>query len=205
MSHYTLYYREGSGSMVIEAALLMAGASYDRVLVPDNAAQRETGFLTLNPAGKIPVLVLPDGTAVAETVAIILVLDETYPAAGLLPSDGANRTKALQRLAMLATSTYSHALSFYYPARSTTATDDASISAVAAAAAGNLDADFVTISAALGTPFFFDAVSIVDVYAMMLADWHAPALKLPKIKALKSAILAVPAIHKAWVAHDYAV
>jgi glutathione S-transferase len=56
MSGYTLYWKPGSGSMVVEAALRMIGVAFDAVEVDDTA---DTAFLALNPAGKVPVLVSP--------------------------------------------------------------------------------------------------------------------------------------------------
>ena len=49
--------------------------------------ERRDEFLTLNPAGQVPVLVEPDGTALAESGAICEYLEETFPDESLL---GAN-------------------------------------------------------------------------------------------------------------------
>ncbi len=205
MTSYKLYYREGSGSMVIEAALAMAGAAYDLIAVPDKKQQRSEAFLKRNPAGKIPVLVLPDGTPIAETMAILLVLDEAFPKAGLLPPLGSpGRPKALQWLAFMASSTYPAAIRFYYAHRHTTQTEDAAHEAVRLAASATLDEDFAAIMAALKDPFFAgESMSILDVYAAMLADWHGPAMKDGRMQRLKAGILENPAVHIAWLSHEY--
>jgi glutathione S-transferase len=206
MMTYQLYYREGSGSMVTEAALCFVGAPYHLIAVNDRATQQSESFKSLNPAGKIPVLVLPDGQPLAETLAQILVLDERHPEAGLLPRAGADRAKALQWLSFMATTTYDADLRFYYPHRYTAATDEVSIEAVKLAADKQLSHDLDLIEAAMGSPFFFgDRLSIVDVYAAMMADWHPPGMERPRFKAHRAAILNNPAVSKAWLNHAYAV
>jgi glutathione S-transferase len=207
MSDYILYSREGSGSMVIEAALAMAGArcALKPVSKDDPAALAEVA--RLNPAAKIPVLILPGGRAVSETMAIILILDELHPEAGLLPRPGtADRPAALQWLAFLASSTYPAALRFFYPDRMTSDKSEAAVSAVNSAAGEALDEDMGKVLAELTHPFLFAAgPTIVDVYALMLADWHGTSLADPRMIRLKQALLAIPAVRTAWLSHDYAV
>jgi glutathione S-transferase len=204
---YQLYYNQGSGSMVIEAALAMAGQGYQLESVPDRAAMLSGAVAKLNPAVKIPVLVLPDGHAVSESMAILLVLDERHPEAGLLPPTGSkDRAIALQWLSFLASSIYPAALRFFYADRYTTQHEEAALDALRASASASQDHDFSLFAAALKGPCLFgDTASIVDVYAAMLADWHAPAMQLAPYQALKAAILAHPAIRKAWINHAYAL
>ena len=47
---------------------------------------RNPGFLELNPAGKVPVLI-DDGLVLNESVAIVLYLAEKYPDRGFIPAD----------------------------------------------------------------------------------------------------------------------
>jgi len=83
---YTLYGSRGSGSAAVEAALALVGApcrivetaSWDR-----NDAFQE--LLKLNPLGQIPTLVLPDGSALSESAAILIHLGSVHPDSGLLP------------------------------------------------------------------------------------------------------------------------
>jgi len=55
-------------------------------------------FLALNPAGEVPALVLDDGTALADSVAIADYLDETHPEPPLIGTDPVARAEA-RRLA----------------------------------------------------------------------------------------------------------
>jgi glutathione S-transferase len=49
--------------------------------------ERRPAFLTLNPAGEVPVLVMDDGKAFSGVMAIAEYLEEAYPSPALLPDD----------------------------------------------------------------------------------------------------------------------
>lgn len=85
----TLYFAPGSSSMAPHIALHEVGASFEAR--PMSFARRETRthqFLAINPAGKVPVLLI-DRRPLTEVAGILYYLARTYPAAGLLPADGA--------------------------------------------------------------------------------------------------------------------
>ena len=56
-------------------------------------------FLALNPAGEVPVLVEPDGTALADSVAICEYLEEAFRDPPLLPGDALARAEARRLVA----------------------------------------------------------------------------------------------------------
>jgi glutathione S-transferase len=60
-----------------------------------SGATRTPGFLALNPNGKVPLLVLPDGRPLAESNAMLLHLAEGTP---YLPGDAFDRAQAYQWL-----------------------------------------------------------------------------------------------------------
>jgi glutathione S-transferase len=69
---------------------------------------------TVNPLGRIPSLVLPDGTALIDSAAILDWLDQTVgPERALLPPGGLARQRALQRIA-LATGTIDKVMAAAY-------------------------------------------------------------------------------------------
>ncbi|MAM59887.1 glutathione S-transferase family protein [Maritimibacter sp. UBA3975] len=81
---YTLYAAPGACSRVPMMALEEAGAEFRIELVRFmKGAHRSPDYLALNPAGKVPLLVTPDGP-LSENVAIALYLAGRYP--GLLPA-----------------------------------------------------------------------------------------------------------------------
>lgn len=205
MSRYTLYWRPGSGSMAVEAALRLSGADFEGVRIEDEAGLRDPEFLALNPAGMIPILLLPSGQILTESAAILLALDELHPQAGLLPPRASpERRKAVQWLIFMAANIYPAARRYYYPARHTADTSEAAIKAVRARAASDMDRDFAQLMAAIDGPFLLGrTMTITDVYAAMLADWHAPATELPRIQMLISHMLENDAVSTAWSNHRF--
>jgi len=202
MAGYRLYWRPGTGSMVVEAALRMIGAEFERIQIDKEAALSTPRFLALNPAGKVPVLALPSGQVIAESVAILLALDETFPEARLLPQHGSPaRNVAVQWLVFMTANIYPDALRFYHPERYGDATSEA---AIKLQAGRDMDRDFGQFAAAIRGPFLLGArMTITDVYAAMLADWHAPARALPKIAALTAAVLENACVAEAWRNHEF--
>ena len=67
---YTLYARNGAGSVAVEALLAACGADYKVVVLdrkPDGSF--EDFFLAINPKAEVPTLVLPDGKEAVKALA----------------------------------------------------------------------------------------------------------------------------------------
>ena len=80
-----LYFSPGSCPRVSIIALEETGTPFETHLVAFMAGDhRKPEFLARNPSGKVPVLVV-DGQALAQTVAILEFLDKSFPAAALFP------------------------------------------------------------------------------------------------------------------------
>jgi glutathione S-transferase len=85
MMKLELYFWPGSCPRVSLIALEDIGVPFETHLVSFMAGDhRKLDFLTLNPSGKVPVL-LVDGQPVVQTVAILSFLDAAFPHADLLP------------------------------------------------------------------------------------------------------------------------
>ena len=81
----TFYFAPGSSSMAPHIALHETGASFEGK--PLSLAKKDTrtpAFLAMNPAGKVPVLMVDD-RMLTEVAGILFYLARTFPAAGLLP------------------------------------------------------------------------------------------------------------------------
>ncbi|UVK36522.1 maleylacetoacetate isomerase [Mesorhizobium sp. AR10] len=96
------YYRS-STSYRVRIALEMKGLTYD--YVPHHlrhGEHLEPAYLSVNPQGLVPSLVLGDGTLLTQSLAIIEFLDETRPEPPLLPKDAPSRARVRMLAQMIA-------------------------------------------------------------------------------------------------------
>jgi GST-like protein len=106
--HYTLYGAKGGGSMIVEAAFARARVPLGFVDVAwDDLGWESRTLAKLNPLGQVPSLVLPDGTVMTESAAMILHLADVAPASDLVPSaDHPTRAAFLRWLVFLVSAVY---------------------------------------------------------------------------------------------------
>ncbi|MEM6374558.1 MAG: glutathione S-transferase N-terminal domain-containing protein, partial [Pseudomonadota bacterium] len=92
----TLYsYWRSTTSYRVRCALHIKGLAFDTVTVDLLAgAQHDAGYAALNPGQGVPTLVLDDGTALTQSLAIIDYLD-AIAAPRLLPDDPVRRARVL--------------------------------------------------------------------------------------------------------------
>ena len=90
MSRWTLFGVPGWGSTVAEGALAWVGEPFDFVDVDgfDRPGAARDRLLDVNALARVPTLVASDGQVLSESAAIVLLLAERHPAAGLAPPPG---------------------------------------------------------------------------------------------------------------------
>lgn len=192
MSEHVLYGYPGSGSASVEAALrlvdlpfrLVDAASWDPKSAVDELAR-------VNPMKQIPTLVLPDGTAVSESVAILAHLGLTHPRSGLLPEDPSERALALRGLAFIAANCYPMITIIDYPERFTTDESDAARAAVRAGARATLHRHW-SIFADLHPrrPFLGgERPGALDLYADVVSRWSGSRPHLAEARSDFSGVL----------------
>src|SRR6266550_1291528 len=120
-----LYGTQGSGAAAVEAALEVAGVPYRNV----DAASWKPGpgldeLRGVNPLAEIPTVVLPDGSVLTESAAILILLGQRYADSGLLPQAIEKRAQAIRGLVYIAANCYSAIGIIDFPARYSTDTDE---------------------------------------------------------------------------------
>ena len=104
----TLYYAPLTCALVPFVTLTEAGADFDvRNLNTRTNQHRTPEFLELNPKHKVPVLIV-DGEALTENVAIQIWIARQFPRAGLLPADPWREIEAISRMAWFASTVHPH-------------------------------------------------------------------------------------------------
>ncbi len=205
---YTLYGKKGSGSASVEAALAIAGLPY-RI---EETASWDTNdafedLLKINPIGQIPTLVLPDGTALSESAAILIHLDSAAPGASLLPRDGSARAQAIRGLVFIAANCYSAITIIDFPERFCTDVDDALKERIRAGTRARLHRHWeIFADMFAGHPFLTDDdVSALDLYAAVVSKWSGTrshlATQRPQFHATLQAIEQHPNVAPVFARH----
>lgn len=140
MADAVLYHLPGAGSFAPHVLLEETGVPHElvRVVRDDSGVPIEPAdYLHLNPSGRIPTLVWPDGTVQTESASICLALAERAGRDDLIaPIGTADRIEALARLTFLTNTVQVAILRARYPQRF--ADDDAGRASVAARAERDL-------------------------------------------------------------------
>jgi len=201
---YRLYWRYDSGAYAPNVLLELTGAEFERVHVDSRKGEtRAPGYLALNPMAQIPTLVLPDGTVMTESAAMLLQLCDTFPAAELAPKPGTPaRAVFLRWLMFLATSVYPTVLRDSYPQRYTD--DPAGADGVRRQARADMTRLWGIYADALGGRDWMagDAMSALDIYATMLAGWWRGTGAEPRISGLVARVRAHPVCGRLWSEYD---
>jgi glutathione S-transferase len=200
---YKLYNRDGSGGFVVEAALVLADASFDLVKLDSKpGTPLPATFREVNPWGQVPVLILPDGTKMTESAAIALHLAACYPDKRLGPVPGTTEHAVFLRwMIFMSANVYEGVLRAGYPERYTT--DPSGARAVSEAGENRLGEALRTIEAELEPgPFLLGAtMTLADVYLAMMFNWYRGDNSLPRVTALRKTVASNPVLVALWRRH----
>jgi GST-like protein len=194
----------GCGSVLVEAALVLAELAYEREEVdytrPGPARDR---LLAVNPLGQVPTVIMPDGSVMTETAAIALHIDELVPAAGLFPAPGDPlRREALRWLMFLIAAVYP---TFTYGDEPDKWVGEAG-PLLGDATSAHRQELWRQVEAAARAPWFLGArFSMLDVYVAAMTRWRPRrawfAEHCPKLAAIATALDAEPRLRALWAAN----
>jgi glutathione S-transferase len=201
---YKLFWAKSMGSMAAEVLFTEIGVEYEKVMIDfDKEENRGAEFLAVNPLGQIPTLVLPDGTVMTESAAMVLQITDRHPEAKLAPPAGSPEGARFQRwLLFMATTIYPAEQRLFYADRITT--EASAVAGVETRARADMDSYFAILNDALnpGPYLLGETFSAVDVYLWMLAKWHPEPTPFladnPRIAKLSELVEARPSVAKVW-------
>ena len=197
-----LFFAPGACSFVPHAALELAGATFEPMVVKlHKGEQRSPEYLALNPRGQVPVLV--DGTDVVTQIpAIALHIDSLFPQAGLLPASGMARTRALQTLMWMNNTVHPTFTHVFMPQKFTD--EDGAQQVIRAFAANSYRGLLgeIEVLAAQASPWLTgEKPGALDAYALTLLRWGGYAgidpTTFPATWALAQRFAALPAVARA--------
>ena len=206
MAHgrYRLFGRPGTGSAPVEAALAMGGFDAELIDVPADCSDPAHGaLLALNPLGQVPALVLPDGTVMTESAAILIHLADSAAPGLLGPAPaGPGRAVWLRAMLFLSATLYPDFLIYYYPQRF--AGLDGAAEPLKKAAGMRLErnwAIFAGFCPASASP------GVLDLYVATLMAWNPDpdriAARHPALAGMARAVAMHPVALPVWQRHDY--
>jgi GST-like protein len=99
---YVVYGQKGTGSVPVEATLLLLGEPYELVErapteKPAAGDLTDEAMARINPMQQVPAVVLPSGELMTESAAILIHLADSHPAAHLAPAADDPRRPAFLR------------------------------------------------------------------------------------------------------------
>src|SRR3954449_2809812 len=144
---YQLYYTPGAASFAVHWILIELDQPFELIgLDFSTQEQKSSDYLKLNPLGQVPTLIV-DGQPCTETTALLMLLAERHPEAGLAPAAGdPERAKYLGLMVYLANTLMPAFRAWFYPQDFGDAGDE---EAVRENARGRIEAAFGQLDARL--------------------------------------------------------
>ena len=210
MTKYTLYTAKRSGAASVEVLLNALALEFELKDAtpwsePPGACLKE--LKRVNALGQLPTLVTPGGEVLTESVAILWTLLERHPSDWVPPLSTRDRATCLRWMQFAASTVYTAVGVADYPARWTTATDEAAHKSVEGAAVARMQMGWDTIAAQHDETQFFlgERLYVCDVYLANLSKWWKMRDYLrtrhPAFCDLMQRVDALPQVAPVWQRH----
>lgn len=194
----TLYGSSSTASLVVHWLLIELGIEHTLVLLDfDTREQKSADYLALNPAGRVPTLVMGN-QVLTEAAAIALHLADLHPEAGLLPAPASPERAQAYRWMFWCANTLQPAYRAWFYADEVAGA--ANVDAVREGARQQLEAGWAQFTGHLrqaGPYVLGERISVVDFMLVMLMRWSRnmprPSDTWPELKAYAERIKARPA------------
>ncbi len=204
----TLYYAAGTCALASHLALELTGVPYEaRRLEFKKEEQRSADYLQLNPKGRVPALVTPQGV-LTETPALLQFIAQTFPAAGLAPLDDAFQLARMNEFnSYLCSTVHVNHAHKGRGARWVDASETAAIAAMQKKVPQTMGDAFGFIENGMlrGPWVLGERMSNSDLYLFTIASWlegdSVDIQRFPKVAGLHARLKAEPAVQRVLAAH----
>ena len=194
-----LYYAPGACSTASHIGLEESGVVYQgQPLAFAKNEQKSPEYLTINPRGRVPALVIDEGTIVENTAILDYVAAKHAP--HLMPKDPVQRARAISLMAWFSNNVHPAFTHISRPERF--ATDQTMFDHLKAKGRDNFWAALQEIDGILaGKPWILgNEFSVVDGYALVFYGWGKriglPVTDLANYTAWKDRMLQRPAVRR---------
>ena len=146
----------------------------------------------INPLLQIPALVLPDGSVLTESAAILIHLGLAFPASGLLPTAPAARDQAIRGLVFIAANCYAAIGVIDFPERWCSEPGDAVKENIRSGARQRLHHCWDAFADSFGAPAPFFGGSTpgaLDLHAAVVSKWSGARAHLHRMRPALHALL----------------
>ncbi len=195
-----LYFFPGACSHAVHLALREANADFTLVRVDPKTKTTATGesFLTVNPKGYVPALVLNDGQVLTEAAAILQYVADQYPSANLAPAYATlDRYRLMEWLNFISAELHTNMGGLFRADESTRPK-----------LVERLELRLTNAEQLLGDrPFVLgDTLSVADLYLYVILNWSkwtkVDLSRWPKLNALKTRVSERPSAAAARAAEN---
>jgi glutathione S-transferase len=197
----TLFYTPKTCALATHIALIDTGANYALKRVDfSKGEQRAPDFLAVNPKGRVPALVTPQGI-LTETPALLTYLAQSFPQAGLTPTDPF-AVAQLQAFTAFLSSTL-HVAHAHGPRGSRWTNDPTAQAALKAYVPTSMTAAFKLVEdTMLQGPFVMgETYTIADPYLFTMSTWiegdGVDTTQIPRVMAHRQMMSQRPSVIRA--------
>jgi glutathione S-transferase len=193
----TLFYAPGACSMAPHIVLEEGGEKYTpKRMDLAKGEQKSAEYMKIHPLGRVPALLLDDGSPLTENTAILPFLGKRF---GLWPKDSAKEAKALSLVGFFAASVHPAHAHISRPERYTE--DKAAFPAIQAMGKKTFHDYLKQIDAMYaGREWLSESYSVLDPYAFVFYVWgirrELPVAELKNYTAFKDRMLKRPAVQR---------
>ncbi len=200
---YRLLASPGSGSTLVEACLTLASVPFEIQDVNYAALGPGSKETQGNPLGQVPTLILPDGSVMTESLAMVLHIHDLVPETALLPAVGSPaRPMSLRWLVFMVAAIYPTFTFGDDPSR--WVADEASQKMLRTRTNMGREAMWRQVEEAVaGTPWFLGTTfSALDIFATVMTRWRPRrdwfAANCPRLTAVARAGDEIEALQGVW-------
>jgi GST-like protein len=199
MDKHRLLGCKGCGNVIVEAAFALAGVplTYEEV---DYAADSPTRarLLEVNPLAQVPTLVLPDGSILTESLAMLHYLHDLEPGANLIPPPGDLTRKHFHRWAVFMVAAVYPTFTYGDEPTKWVKDKDAAQS-LRESTDRHREHLLRQLDQAAGAPWFLgERFSALDLYITVMSHWRPGrkwwSVKVPKLFAIAQKTAATPKV-----------